>query len=152
MLDWILSQNCRNTLPLHAVDKLVRKAKNESLFHLSKPGIKHILEDQYQTVEAWVCFQGLLPKILGSLSQFMTWEMVEMIFWLVWGFCNLEGGITFHYGSGWCGCGGLWGRGYWMVDFGIMVVEWDSPFRGAFVWSWVVWRNGLLIEWLVGWM
>ena len=27
MLDWILSQNCRNTLPLNTVDQLVRSAK-----------------------------------------------------------------------------------------------------------------------------
>ena len=28
MLDWILSQNCRNTLPLHAVDQLARSQWN----------------------------------------------------------------------------------------------------------------------------
>ena len=27
MLDWILSQKCRNTLPLHKVDQLARSAK-----------------------------------------------------------------------------------------------------------------------------
>ena len=31
MLDWILSQNCRNTLPFHTVDQLVSSAKNERL-------------------------------------------------------------------------------------------------------------------------
>ena len=32
MLDWILSQNCRNTLPLHTVYQLVSSAKNKKLF------------------------------------------------------------------------------------------------------------------------
>ena len=30
MLDWISSQKCKNTLPLHTVDQLVRIAKNET--------------------------------------------------------------------------------------------------------------------------
>ena len=30
MLDWILSQNSRNTLPLHTVDQLARSAKTVS--------------------------------------------------------------------------------------------------------------------------
>ena len=29
ILDWILSQNCRNTLPLHTVDQLVSSAKKQ---------------------------------------------------------------------------------------------------------------------------
>ena len=32
MLDYIWSQNCRNTLLLHTVDQLVRNAKNETLY------------------------------------------------------------------------------------------------------------------------
>ena len=39
---WIL-KNYRNTLPLNRVDQLVWSAKNEILFYLSKPGIRHIL-------------------------------------------------------------------------------------------------------------
>ena len=39
-----------------------------------------------------------------------------------------------------------------LVDFGVMVLELDSSFGGCFVWSWVVRRNGLLVEWLVWWM
>ena len=38
MLDWILSQNRRNTLSLHTVDQLVKSAKNETLLWLA--GIK----------------------------------------------------------------------------------------------------------------
>ena len=38
MLDWILSQNCRNTLPLLIVDQLLRRAKYEMLLWLA--GIK----------------------------------------------------------------------------------------------------------------
>ena len=32
MLGWIWSQNCRNTLPLHAAGQLVRSEKNGTLF------------------------------------------------------------------------------------------------------------------------
>ena len=35
MIDWILSQNCRNTLLLHIVDQLVCHAKNERLMWLA---------------------------------------------------------------------------------------------------------------------
>ena len=38
-----------------------------------------------------------------------------------------------------------------LVDFGVMVLAVDSSFGGVFVWSWVVWRNGLLVEWLLCW-
>ena len=34
------------------------------------------------------------------------------------------------------------------VDFGVMVLELDS----FMVWSWVVGRNGILVEWLAWWM
>ena len=34
MLDWILSQNCRNTLPLHTVDQIASSAKNGRLLWL----------------------------------------------------------------------------------------------------------------------
>ena len=57
MLNWILSQNCRNTLTLHTVDQLVRSTNNEMLLYLSEEGFKHRLH-------------GLLPKTLESLSQF----------------------------------------------------------------------------------
>ena len=40
MLDWILSQNWRNTLHLDTVDQLVRSAKNETLLYLSEPPIR----------------------------------------------------------------------------------------------------------------
>ena len=30
MLDWMLSQNCRNTLSLHTVDQLASSAKSET--------------------------------------------------------------------------------------------------------------------------
>ena len=36
MVDWILPQNCRNTLPLHTVDQLARSAKNETLLWLAR--------------------------------------------------------------------------------------------------------------------
>ena len=32
MLDWIWSQNCRNTLLLHTTGQLVRSAKNATLY------------------------------------------------------------------------------------------------------------------------
>ena len=35
MLDCILSENCRNTLPLHKVDQLASSAKNERLLQLA---------------------------------------------------------------------------------------------------------------------
>ena len=31
MLDWILSQKCRNTISLHTVDQLVRSVKNDTV-------------------------------------------------------------------------------------------------------------------------
>ena len=31
MLDWILSQNCINTLPLHTIHQLAKSAKSETL-------------------------------------------------------------------------------------------------------------------------
>ena len=72
----------------------------------------------------------------------MTWDVVEMIFWLVWGFGDLEGALTFQCGSGWYVCGGLWGPVYqagglwsWILRLGIV-----------FVWNWVVGRNELLVE------
>ena len=34
MLDWILSQNCKNTLCFHTVDQLVRNPENEMLLWL----------------------------------------------------------------------------------------------------------------------
>ena len=40
IIDWISSQNCRNTFPLHAVDQLVRSAKNETLLWLA--GMKYV--------------------------------------------------------------------------------------------------------------
>ena len=41
ILDWISSQNCRNTLPLHKIDQLVMKStKNETLLWLE--GIKYV--------------------------------------------------------------------------------------------------------------
>ena len=61
------SQNCRNTLPLSSFDQLVKSAKNEMLFYISEPG------EQIQigwTVKAWVYLRWLLPKIVGSSSQF----------------------------------------------------------------------------------
>ena len=36
MIDWILSKNCRNTLPLQTVDQLASSAKNESLLWLAR--------------------------------------------------------------------------------------------------------------------
>ena len=40
MLNWISSQNCINTLPLHKVDQLVMSTKNETLLWLV--GIKNV--------------------------------------------------------------------------------------------------------------
>ena len=40
MLNWISSQNCINTLPLHKVDQRVMSAKNETLLWLA--GIKNV--------------------------------------------------------------------------------------------------------------
>ena len=37
----------------------------------------------------------------------VTWELVDMIFWLVCGICDLEGGFMFQGDSGWLGCSGL---------------------------------------------
>ena len=72
----------------------------------------------------------------------MTLDVVEMIFWLVWGFGDLKGTFTFQCGSGWYVCGGLWGRVYqagglwnWILRLGIV-----------FVWNWVVGRDELLVE------
>ena len=44
MPKWILSQNCRNTLPLDTVDQLVRSANYETLLYFSKLGIRHRLD------------------------------------------------------------------------------------------------------------
>ena len=35
ILDWILSQNCRNTLPLHTVNQLMRSPKNHTVLWLA---------------------------------------------------------------------------------------------------------------------
>ena len=40
MIDWILWQNGRNTLPLHVVDHLVRSVENEMIMWLA--GIKFV--------------------------------------------------------------------------------------------------------------
>ena len=36
MLDCILSENCRNTLPLYTVDQVASSAKNERLLQLAR--------------------------------------------------------------------------------------------------------------------
>lgn len=45
---------------------------------------------------------------------------------------------AFLRGSGWCGCGRFKFVVIRLVDFGVIVLELDSSFRGIFVWSWVV--------------
>ena len=61
MLDWIWSQNCRNTLLLHTVDQLLKSAKNETLF-MSNHGLNIDRMERYQIVKANVCFPRLLSK------------------------------------------------------------------------------------------
>ena len=61
MLDWIMSQNCRNTLPLHTVDQLVRSAKNEMLFYLPAPGIRHRLDGPISDCKS----VGVLPRTIA---------------------------------------------------------------------------------------
>ena len=53
-------------------------------------------------------------------------------------------------------CGGCWSVGGVSVsdmrgqsDLRVMVLELDSSLGGCFIWSYVVQRNGLLVEWLV---
>lgn len=70
MIDSILSQHCRDKLHLYTVDQLVRAAKNETLFYLSQPGIRHRLNEAISDYRRWVCFQELLQQILGSSRQF----------------------------------------------------------------------------------
>ena len=66
ILYWILSQNFRNTFPLHSFDQLLRSAKNDTLFYLFNPGSHTNWMDQYQTLNVAVL---LLSKILGSSIQ-----------------------------------------------------------------------------------
>ena len=49
-------------------------SKVRSCYIYSNWGLDTDWMDQCQTTKAWMCFQGLLPKILGSSSQFQ--EMV----------------------------------------------------------------------------
>ena len=53
----------------------------------------------------------------------------DIIFWLIWGFCDLDRIFTFQCGSEWYSCGGLWGCGCWVE---VMVLELDSAFGGYF--------------------
>ena len=55
--------------------------------------------------------------------------MKKITFWLVWRFCDLEGYFTFQCRRKWCGCGVL---GVNLIDFGAMVLEFDSSFVGCF--------------------
>ena len=57
-LDWILSQNCRNKLPLHTVDQLVRSAKNKMLLYLSEAGIRQRLDGPISDFKS----VGVLPR------------------------------------------------------------------------------------------
>ena len=45
MLDWLLSQNCRNTIPLQTVDQLASSTKNKRLLWLV--GIKYVKTRTY---------------------------------------------------------------------------------------------------------
>ena len=49
----------------------MRSEKNKTLLYLSEPGLDKNWMGQYQTAKAWMCFQGLLSKIVGSSSQFL---------------------------------------------------------------------------------
>ena len=61
MLDWVLSQNCRNTLLLQTTDQLVSSAKNEMLLYLFKPGIKHRVDGPISDCKS----TGLLPRAIA---------------------------------------------------------------------------------------
>lgn len=60
MLDWILSRNFRNTLPLRTVDQLVGSAKNEILLYLSKQEIRHRLDGPISDCKSMGCFSGTI--------------------------------------------------------------------------------------------
>lgn len=75
--------------------------------------------------------------------------MVKIIFWLVWEFCDLEGALRFSVAANGLVAEGCNVVDIRLVDFGAMVLELNSRLGVAFVWSWVVCRNGLLVEWLV---
>ena len=72
MIDWTLSQHCRDKLDLYTVDQLVRAAKNETLFYLSQPGIRHRLTGPVSDCKWWVFFRGILSKILRSSDSNCT--------------------------------------------------------------------------------
>lgn len=69
MLDWVLLQNCRGTLVVNSFDQLVKSEKTEMLFYLTEPRTDTDWMDQYQTLNTWVYFRGLVSKFLGSPSQ-----------------------------------------------------------------------------------
>ena len=52
MLDWIRSQNCRNTLLLHTADQLVKSSKKWGALCISNRGSDIDQMDRYQIVKA----------------------------------------------------------------------------------------------------
>ena len=63
LLDWILSQNFGNTLPLHTFEGLLRDAKMIRCFIYSTRAPHTTWMDQYQALNVG---ELLLSKILGS--------------------------------------------------------------------------------------
>ena len=69
MLDWILTQNCRNTLS--ALDQLVRSAKNKTLLYLSKPVIRHRLNGPMSDCKSvGVLLRAIVQNSRISSNQF----------------------------------------------------------------------------------
>ena len=80
MLDWILSQNCRNTLPLHTVDQLMQSAKNETLFYPSKLRIRHRIDGLISDCKC-ASFTGYCLKFSKAQASSMKfkpdWRLAE---------------------------------------------------------------------------
>ena len=62
MLGWILSQNSRNTLPLHTADQLVSNAKNKGLLWLA--GMRCVRNSNNSNI-----LQDLKLILLGSETR-----------------------------------------------------------------------------------
>ena len=81
MLDWILSQNCRNAPTLHIVDQLVRSEKTyETLFYLFELGIRNRELDTdwmewYHTVKACMRFEGYCLKFWEVWTNSMKFKL-----------------------------------------------------------------------------
>ena len=61
MLDWVFSQDCRNTLLLHTVDQLMRNSEKEMLFYQSESEIRHRLNGPMSNCKS----AGVFPRTIA---------------------------------------------------------------------------------------